>query len=168
MTHGPSGRGPGGHSVPPRGELVPAVVLFSAPWAGPSRPAPTVLRELARRWGPSMHTLLVEDPSEEDLDRWGVDVLPTWFRLLPTDAGTDRALAEPTGAAAASDDRCGLDNAVAGSSTAETPGALILSELAGNGPEGTELHLPGPWRVVHRREGAQPKHIIDCEFGPNS
>ncbi|HEX7353127.1 hypothetical protein [Brachybacterium sp.] len=166
MTHDPSGQGTGEGSVPGRAEMVPAVVLFSAPWAGPSRPAPTVLRELARRWGSTTHALLFEDPSEKDLDRWGVDVLPTWFRLLPADTAWTGV--EPKAAATASDGQAGLGDATAPESTAGTPQSLILSELSGHGPDGAEVHLPGPWTVVHRREGAQPKHVVDTEFGPNA
>lgn len=60
---------------------VPAVVLVSARWAVPSRPAPTVLTELSRRWGDSVHTLLVEDPDDELLESWDVQMLPTWLRF---------------------------------------------------------------------------------------
>lgn len=57
------------------------VVLISAAWAGPSRPAPTILKELARRWGDRVHTLLVEDPTDEIIEQLGIEVLPTWLRL---------------------------------------------------------------------------------------
>lgn len=71
---------------------VPAVVLISASWAGPSRPAPTVLTELSRRWGSCAHTILVEDPDDELLDQWDVQMLPTWMRFAP------RALLDGEGA----------------------------------------------------------------------
>lgn len=60
-----------------------AVVLLSAQWAGPSGPAPTVLKELSRRWGTSVHAVLVEDPDDELLELWDVDMLPTWLRFTP-------------------------------------------------------------------------------------
>lgn len=70
----------------PMREHAPVVVLVSAPWAGPSRPAPTVLRELARRWGGDVRTLLIEDPDDAVLEQLRVSVLPTWLRFVPTDA----------------------------------------------------------------------------------
>lgn len=71
------------HVAPPPADDVPAVVLISASWAEPSRPAPTVLTELSRRWGSSAHTLLVEDPDDDLLDQWDVQMLPTWMRFTP-------------------------------------------------------------------------------------
>ncbi len=59
------------------------VVLVSADWAGPSRPAPTVLRELGRRWGEGRRTLLIEDPDDAVLDQLQVNVLPTWLLCAP-------------------------------------------------------------------------------------
>ncbi|MDN5900759.1 MAG: hypothetical protein L0H74_11900 [Brachybacterium sp.] len=117
---------------------VPVLVVVTAPWAGPSRPAPTVLWELGRRWGAAVRVLLVEDPSEELLDQWSVDVLPTWLQFLPGSAETGAA---------------------------EPPG-LTLQDLSGTDLDGDELTLAGPWNLVHRRTGAQPKHVIDAEFGP--
>ena len=125
---------PGAAPVPAR----PVVAVVSAPWAGPSRPAPTVLRELGRRWGDAVQVLLVEDPTEDLLASWGIDVLPTWLRFRPggaVDGGHDG------------------------------PG-LVLSELAGCDLEGNQVALRGPWHLELRREGAQPKHVIDAEFGP--
>lgn len=60
-----------------------AVVLVSAQWAGPSGPAPTVLKELSRRWGASVHAVLVENPDDELLDHLDVKALPTWLRFSP-------------------------------------------------------------------------------------
>lgn len=42
-----------------------------------------MLRELARRWGTAVQVLIVEEPSEDLLEHWQVDVLPTWLRFLP-------------------------------------------------------------------------------------
>ncbi|ATG50575.1 hypothetical protein CFK38_02850 [Brachybacterium vulturis] len=117
---------------------VPVVMVVSAPWAGPSRPAPTVLRELGRRWGSAVQVLLVEDPSEQFLEDWSVEVLPTWLKLLP---GT-------------------------GPSAAGVSEELILGALTGTDLTGLEVTLAGPWHLEHRRTGAQPKHVIDAEFGP--
>lgn len=122
---------------------VPVVVLLSADWAGPSRPAPTVLRELSVRWGTDVRTLLLEDPSDEVLDLLEVDVLPTWLRFTrdtgsgPGDAGT-------------------------GSAPDRVP------ELRGRDPQGEAIVLPGPWVLQRRRTGALPKHAVDAEFGPDA
>lgn len=138
----PEGRGPdetGDGPVPAPARA--AVVLVSAQWAGPARPAPTVLQELGRRWGSAVHILLVDDPSEELLDLWQVDHLPTWLRLLP--------------------------RAAAGESDGQEP-ELVLPDLSGTDAEGTEVTLPGPWTLVGRLVGAQPKHVVDAEFGPTA
>lgn len=116
----------------------PVVVVVSAPWAGPSRPAPTVLRELGRRWGDAVQVLLVEDPTEELLEQWRIDVLPTWLRFRLGEAAEGER-----------------DDA-----------GLLLSDLTGCDREGNQISLHGPWRLELRREGAQPKHVIDAEFGP--
>lgn len=116
---------------------VPVVVVVSAPWAPPSRPAPTVLRELGRRWRETLQVLVVEDPTEELLEAWAVQVLPTWLRFDPA-ASTD-----------------GEDD-------------LVLPVLAGTDLEGRDVSLPGPWHLVRRLTGAQPKHVIHAEFGPES
>ncbi|WP_157975598.1 hypothetical protein [Brachybacterium sp. YJGR34] len=126
-------------STPPLpDEGAPVVVLVSADWAGPSRPAPTVLLELGRRWGTEVTTLLVEDPSEEILDQLQVEVLPTWIGALPATAGTT------------------------------DPATPTVERLDGRTPAGEETSLPGPWKLVHRRSGALPKHEIDEEFGPRA
>lgn len=124
---------------------VPVVVVVSATWAGPSRPAPTVLRELGRRWGDQIKVLLVEEPSDDVLDAWGIEVLPTWLRFLP---GTAERSGNPGGEG---------DESI-----------LTVSDLAGTALDGRELVLPGPWRLEHRRTGALPKHVIEAEFGPSA
>ena len=43
-----------------------------------------------------------------------------------------------------------------------------LDELTGHSPDGELTTLLGPWSLVHRRTGAQPKHIVEAEFGPES
>lgn len=126
---------PSHERIPPR----TVVVLVSASWADPSRPAPTVLRELSRRWGDAVHTVLIEDPSDELLDLWQVDALPTWLR---GESG-------PGAAVSSADER-----------------SLVLSELSGVNAHGEPVSLPGPWIFVHRLTGAQPKHVVEAEFGP--
>lgn len=122
---------------------VPVVMVVSADWAGPSRPAPTVLRELGRRWGAAIRVLLVEDPSDEQLALLGVEVLPTWLRFVP-------------------------HAAAAGDGAAEDGQGTAVDALTGVTPAGDDVTLPGPWRLVHRRTGAQPKHVIEAEFGPEA
>lgn len=121
--------------------IAPVVVLVSAPWAGPSRPAPTVLRELGRRWGSRVLTLLVEDPEDEVLQQWEVDVLPTWLRFR---RGVPEASQEST------EDR------------------LTVPSLSGQAPTGERLVLNGPWTLTRRRVGALAKHDVESEFGPDS
>ncbi|SLM93493.1 hypothetical protein FM106_06380 [Brachybacterium faecium] len=108
-----------------------AVALVSATWAGPSRPAPTVLRELARRWDGAVHSLLVEDPPDELLEAWQIDALPTWLRFQPGVEPARRAV----------ETRGGDDGP-------EDP--LVVPELRGFGPDGAALTLPGPWTLTHR------------------
>ena len=117
---------------------VPVLAVVSAPWAGPSRPAPTVLRELGRRWGSAAQVMLVEEPDEKLLESWSISVLPTWLRFDPL-----------SGAAGEEDD-------------------VILPEIVGTDVDGSHLRLRGPWRIGHRLTGAQPKHVIDAEFGPGA
>lgn len=108
------------------------VVLVSADWAGPSRPAPTVLRELARRWGEGRRTLLIEDPDDAVLDQLQVNVLPTWLLCAPGE------------------------------------GPQTIPELSGTTGSGEDAVWEGPWQVLHRRDGALPKHAVDAEFGPGA
>lgn len=152
---------------------VPVLVLLSADWAGPSRPAPTLLRELARRWGPAMHTLLVEDPDDEILDRWGVTHLPAWLRFvpdLPRANSANETTPTPTSLgdgthqdAQTEDDRLG-----AGDEPVEDDRRHGLREdvLRGRSPGGADLTVPGPWVLSHRRSGALPKHAVETELGP--
>lgn len=117
------------------------VVLVSASWAGPSRPAPTVLQELSRRWGSRILTLLVEDPEDDVLEQWDVDVVPTWLRFR---AGAPEA--PPDGAQE----------------------RLTVPTLSGLAPEGDVRLLTGSWTLTHRRTGALAKHEVETEFGPDS
>lgn len=118
------------------------VVLVSSSWAGPSRPAPTVLRELSRRWGDAVRTMLIDDPAGDVLDALRIEHLPTWLRFLP---------APPAGHADPQE---------------EDEDRLGVGELHGSSMRGEPLSLPGPWILDHRRSGALPKHVVDDEFGP--
>lgn len=151
---------------------VPVLVLLSADWAVPSRPAPTLLRELARRWGPAMHTLLVEDPDDELLDHWGVTHLPTWLRFVPDssqetsengDGTSTRAFASGT-----PDDADRDEGQVREGESPESEGALREMTLRGHAPGGAERVLIGPWVLSHRRTGALPKHVVESELGPEA
>ena len=125
--------------VTPEPGARPVVVLISATWAGPSRPAPTVLRELSRRWAGELSVVLLEDPLEEVLEQLEVELVPTWVRLE-----------------------------AAGSATASRAGTMRHLEITGTGTDGQELVLAGAWLETHRRTGALPKHVIDAEFGPRA
>lgn len=158
----------------PFGDDVPVVVLVSASWAGPSRPAPTVLRELGRRWGTAVHTLLVEDPSEEVLDALRVDVVPTWLRFVR--AGADGPPDQPDASGTAahrppspeSEPATAPESEPAPEPEPEGDDTLVLTALDGLGPDGAAVRLDGPWVLTHRLEGAQPKHAVDDVLRPPS
>ena len=80
---------------------------------------------------------------------WKIDALPTWLRFQPGVEPARRAV----------ETRGGDDGP-------EDP--LVVPELRGVGPDGAPLTLPGPWTLTRRRTGAQPKHVIEAEFGPHS
>lgn len=115
-----------------------AVVLVTADWAGPAKPATTVLQELSRRWGDAVHAVLLEDADEAVLDLLEVAVVPTWMRFIK------RAPEAPQGAP-----------------------ELRVPELRGATVSGEAIVLPGPWELTHRRSGALPKHVVAAEFGPS-
>ena len=151
------------------------LVLLSADWAGPSRPAPTLLRELARRWGPAMHTLLLEDPDDETLDRWGVEHLPTWLRFVPAPAqhgGAETSSGSTSGAdgkapAADPTDMTAIEGDPSDAALRDASSTSLYEDvLRGCSPGGAALSLPGPWVLAHRRSGALPKHVVETEFGP--
>ncbi len=116
-----------------------AIVLVTADWAGPSRPAPTLLRELSRRWGSAVRAVLVDSAQDDVLDLLEVEVVPTWLRLHPVESVDATA-----------------DDALMG----------VVEDLAGKTPTGDDIVLSGRWAVNHRRTGALPKHVIAEEFGP--
>lgn len=128
---------PGGDLDPDPGAEV-AVLLVSAQWSTPARPAATVLRELARRWGSSVLSLLLEDADEDMLDRLGVETIPTWLRLTKS---------------------------ASRGSTAD-PSVTVVHDLSAADVLGHEVVLSGAWQITHRRSGAIPKHVVAEVFGP--
>lgn len=148
------------------------VVLLSATWAGPSRPAPTVLRELHKRWGGSVGAVLIEDPDDAVIDALGIEVVPTWLRFEPAPRGpaADPSLPAEQGPPTP---QCSSEhgNARSGSTGPEGGGAKLRPattelEVEGMDPLGRPVTLSGAWLETHRRTGAAPKHLIDREFGP--
>ena len=170
-----------------------AVVLVTADWAGPARPAETVLRELSRRWGDTVRAVVVEASQDEMLDLLSVDVVPTWLRFIKV---TDQVTDSPGGlgetassiaagavetreagpeAAAAAVETAAVETAAAGTGAAH-PGAaeslsrpdehLVLRDLPVTSSTGEHTVMAGTWRLMHRRTGALPKHEIAREFGP--
>ncbi|APX33508.1 hypothetical protein BH708_13185 [Brachybacterium sp. P6-10-X1] len=135
----------------PDGDLDPApgpevaVLLVTAAWSAPARPAATVLRELARRWGSRVHALLVEDADEEMLDLLGVQTIPTWIRL-------SRATARGS----------------AVNSSVTTFHETTFHDLRATDLHGNPVVLTGAWTITHCRSGALPKHAVDEQFGPDS
>lgn len=144
----------------------PAVVLVTASWCGPCRPAPTVLRELGRRWGPSVHAVMIEDPSDEVLDQLVIDVLPVWLRLAPGTVAAPGPGSAPV--SPRTPQRVGKEHSVpAGSGVpadADPPHPLI-ADLRGAFPDGTPVRLRGEWSITERHDGALPKHEVDVRFG---
>ena len=116
-----------------------AVVLVTGCWSGPAKPAATVLRELSRRWGMSVHAVVLESAEDDVLDLLQVEMVPTWLRFVHgTDPGADAA------------------------------SALLVHDLSGATVTGEQITLPGPWILTHRRTGALPKHVVAAEFGPST
>lgn len=116
-----------------------AVVLVTADWAGPAKPAATILRELSRRWGEAVHAVLLQDADDALLDLLDVEVVPTWLRFV---GRSQEELEETSG--------------------------LWVPELRGATVSGESVVLPGPWALTHRRSGALPKHVVAEEFGPSA
>ena len=135
-----------------------AVVLVTASWCGPCLPAPTVLRELDRRWDGAVHAVLIEDPSDDVLDQLAVDVLPVWLQLTASERGT--------GIDGVHGDR---EPAAAADIVTERTGAFPLAQdLTGTGRKGSAVRLAGEWAIAVRHDGALPKHEVDTRFGPSA
>lgn len=115
-----------------------AVVLVTADWAAPARPATTVLRELTRRWGPTIRALVLKTGDDDVLGTLDVSSIPTWLRFTRVETE-----GEP-----------------------QDPSAPVVRDLRGAGLTGEDVCLPGAWELTHRRTGAVPKHIVAEEFGP--
>lgn len=159
------------------------LVLVSAAWSVPSRPAPTVLRELARRPGAPVRGLLLEDPERAVLDELGVSVLPTWLVLGPAadrpggDVGGPggRSDGGPGGRSVGGPDPDdggpeGCDGAERHAdpdrAAAERVDAVpvdadpVITDLTGLDAAGEPTRLRGRWRELRRAEGALPKHAV--------
>lgn len=108
------------------------VLLVTAAWCIPCRPAPTLLRELARRWSGDVHPVLLEDPSDAQLDEWGISVLPTWLRLEPAAEPADTRSVEPADA---------LDDALT-DEPADTP-----ADPPGEGRPGARISTQGTYGI---------------------
>lgn len=52
-----------------------------ASWAGPSRPSASTARELGRKHADHTATIVIDDPTDAELDLLEVDRLPTWIGL---------------------------------------------------------------------------------------
>lgn len=146
---------------------VAAVVVVAPRWCGPCRPAPTVLRELSRRWGGAVHAVIVEDLPDDRLDTLGIDAVPAWLRLAATDTAAHSADAALGQSAADSDPGPTADDTAPGP-TESVAVARVITDLRGTAPHGGEVLLPGLWQVVQYRAGALPKHVVDATFGPDS
>ncbi|MFC0674952.1 hypothetical protein [Brachybacterium hainanense] len=151
------------------------MVLVWAPWATPSRPGVTVLRELdrrARREGRPVSSWQLPAPSDEELTAWHLEVLPTWLCFekaeAPDPAGD--AAATPSGASCADEARSAaapsaapppavldaVDTArllPADPDAEDLPSALLLEDRSGS-------ERPGRWVETVRVSGAAPKHEI--------
>lgn len=145
-----------------------AVVLITADWCAPARPAPTVLRELSARWGEALETFHIRNPDDDVLTALGVTSLPTWLLLRIGDSspgsGTTAATALPSGSPSAAEPTPwnGAERGDARPAQPRTPEsapgwAAALRRLMEEGAV-----------EVHRRTGAHPKHVIDDEFGPST
>lgn len=188
---------PSGSTQPPSEPGV-AVVLVTADWAGPARPAATVLRELSRRWGDAAIALVVDASQDAMLDLLGVDVVPTWLRFIRVvdhvidvppsadDADPRRATGTATAVAStgppAPNTECSAEGtaaahagAIAGGTAeglAESPAGseeqLIVRDLPVASSTGEQTVLAGTWKLTTRRRGALPKHEVAHDFGPDA
>lgn len=175
-----------------------AVVLVTADWAGPARPAATVLRELSRRWGDAVLAVVVDASQDAMLDLLGVDVVPTWLRFnrvvdhvidVPSsadEADPRRATGTATAVASTGLPALGAENsaeatadvsaeATAGGTAeglAESPAGseeqLIVRDLPVASSTGVQTVLTGIWKLTTRRRGALPKHEVARDFGPDA
>lgn len=116
------------------------LVLVTAPWAPPARPAARVLTELQRRWNPARVRALTVVSAPETLDLLDVDRVPTWIVLGPAAADAAHHDAHP--------------RAVVSVGSQET--GLRCQDV-----RGSTVQLRGEWLEHRRVVGAVPKHEID-------
>lgn len=158
-------------------------VLVAPPWCAPARPALVIAPELARRWGPALPLLVLEEPTPEQLGVLGVDHLPTWLLLTaqgtpPGKDGSRTATAEdspegreadrsqPTGDTPPGEeaDRSVPDGTSGGGDwfpLAALQGA-VRADSSGPFPADDDALLV---RVTDRIVGAVPKHVVHERFG---
>lgn len=158
-------------------------MLVTAAWSAPSRPAPTVLRELDRRLrreGADVLSLRLDDPSDEELDAWSIDALPTWLRFEPApDEADAEGSSGPVDRAGAADTTAAVDRTVTANrtSTAEnTAGAscAVLGAVAAQRlvPADSDVPVARPadappsaedqgLAVPARSEAGQGGHLMD-------
>jgi hypothetical protein len=118
------------------------LVLVTAAWSLPARPATTALRELAPRWGGDIHPL-VADARPDVLDLLHVESVPTWIFLRPAPEGEPAATPEQ------------------GHVRRSIPSGICVHTA-----DGQETTLdPGDWEELDRFVGALPKVEIDRRFG---
>lgn len=152
------------------------VLLISAEWALPARPAVTVLTELQRRWDPRVTRALVAEAIPSVLDSFSVDRLPTWILLRPQVVVASEAnhpAAEHDPDPRDRDHAKGPDSAVrvhpgdpactAGQQpTARTTPRewFSIGHEAVRTSDGSVARLLGSWQEVSRLVGATPKHAV--------
>lgn len=169
-----AGAAPEQGAAPAGSELL---VLVTASWCAPARPAVTILRELSRRWGPDRTAVHLLDPEPALLDALGVEVLPTWLLLEHAEPG-DPSAAPDTSAQPSPPDAPDAPDAPDPPDPPDPPDAersttgrstvrrTVRTSTLLPTPTGERIELRGSWTERHRRTGALPKHVIDEEFGP--
>ncbi|MCS6711855.1 thioredoxin family protein [Brachybacterium sp. EF45031] len=144
------------------------IVLVTAPWCVPCRPAATVMRELARRH-PEVQGVVISDPPEDLADALGVEVIPTWLRL-ELRAGGDGPAGEHDVAGGDSVDHLPQlwDRFCEAKATDPTgaplrrlagaPGGAVGATSAGATPS---TDGPSWWCRTRSLRGAHPKHVVE-------
>lgn len=117
------------------------ILLVTASWCLPCRPARTLLAELQRRWGDRVLPVILDvDTADPKLDGFAVAELPTWIVLRPV--GTSRDASGPH-----------VEQLKGTSTDAGSSGRHCTGESL----DETPLLLRGEWRETARRVGAAPK-----------
>ena len=139
-----------------------AVVLVTADWAGPARPAETVLRELSRRWGDTVRAVVVDASQDEMLDLLSVDVVPTWLRFIKvTDQVTDSPgglgeTASSIAAGAVETREAGPEAAAAAQAEAAAEAAAVETAAVETAAAGTGAAHPGAAESLSRPD----EHLV--------